>query len=466
MVILLWMFIFFNRTKCNFKLESLQSYKLAQLYLKHDLSLGFNILQRNQTEVELFAIKYREKSVFVFTTSTKENKIYIEFLLENGLRKKFDIHCPFFYRNDKHHNIVFILDGQKIVITVNCRQLFSTEDAELKFGNYLINELHAAFGPQLASYDSGLQIREFTADTAKQIANHCLHLEVLIDNPVLTTKYHLGEKLLNERETEVDNQIIEKIAKHDNTMVHRIELLENEITHWQKLFTRFENRIKRVELHLRGCTNVNGQPMTPGQRILNPFDCTECQCRADANLHCKPIGCPQLNCSHPVQVQGKCCPECGKRCLYNGALYESGEVFWPKKCVHCACNNGRMECGYKMAEKCPILDCVQQETLPNHCCPTCINVDHCAAKQNTCSKDAICISEKHSAKCRCKEGFFGNGTICYDIDECQWDGDARTQLGGCGDGTFCINLPGSFQCECLPGYQKLDNKNCLDVIRI
>lgn len=26
------------------------------------------------------------------------------------------------------------------------------------------------------------------------------------------------------------------------------------------------------------------------------------------------------------------------------------------------------------------------------------------------------------------EGFFGNGTICYDIDECQWDQNAKDQV--------------------------------------
>lgn len=26
------------------------------------------------------------------------------------------------------------------------------------------------------------------------------------------------------------------------------------------------------------------------------------------------------------------------------------------------------------------------------------------------------------------QGFFGNGTICYDIDECQWDENAKEQV--------------------------------------
>ncbi|VIO87327.1 conserved hypothetical protein [Brugia malayi] len=32
-------------------------------------------------------------------------------------------------------------------------------------------------------------------------------------------------------------------------------------------------------------------------------------------------------------------------------------------------------------------------------------------------------------------------------------------------GAMCINLAGSFKCECLPGYQKLDDRS-MDVMRV
>uniref|UniRef100_A0AC35GVS2 EGF-like domain-containing protein n=1 Tax=Panagrolaimus sp. PS1159 TaxID=55785 RepID=A0AC35GVS2_9BILA len=133
-----------------------------------------------------------------------------------------------------------------------------------------------------------------------------------------------------------------------------------------------------------------------------------------------------------------------------------------------------MTCQFRKAENCPVLECNEQVTPENQCCPQCVNVDFCAAKPHPCDPNAECQNGPFGAKCKCKTGFFGNGTICYDIDECQWDDSARQQwddsarqqLGGCQMGTMCINLPGSFKCDCLPGFQRLDERNCLDVIRI
>lgn len=36
---------------------------------------------------------------------------------------------------------------------------------------------------------------------------------------------------------------------------------------------------------------------------------------------------------------------------------------------------------------------------------------------------------------------------CPDVDECQ------TGVHRCGDGQTCQNLPGTYRCECQPGYQ-------------
>ena len=38
-------------------------------------------------------------------------------------------------------------------------------------------------------------------------------------------------------------------------------------------------------------------------------------------------------------------------------------------------------------------------------------------------------------------------TVSPDVDECQ------NNLHRCGDGQLCNNLPGSYRCDCQPGYQ-------------
>lgn len=59
-----------------------------------------------------------------------------------------------------------------------------------------------------------------------------------------------------------------------------------------------------------------------------------------------------------------------------------------------------------------------------------------------CTNNAECID----GQCFCQDGFEPHGSSCIDIDEC------RTQPNICGDHASCINVAGSFRCECLSGY--------------
>jgi hypothetical protein len=220
------------------------------------------------------------------------------------------------------------------------------------------------------SNDPELRLREFTADTAIQLEDRCPHLETIIDNPIV--REYLPNDPEQPKELEQIKREIEKHQSHHNKtmanedaiMLQRIDELENQMDHWKQLFDRFENRIKRVELHQRGCMAIGGKLMETGQRIQNFTDCTECQCGLDSNLHCKPIGCPRLDCAHPIHAPGRCCPQCGRKvtiegdwdscktiitikCFHNGKYYESGELFWPKQCAFCLCDDGQMQCGFK-----------------------------------------------------------------------------------------------------------------------
>lgn len=57
---------------------------------------------------------------------------------------------------------------------------------------------------------------------------------------------------------------------------------------------------------------IGGMLLSVGERHQNQINCTECQCTSSTELYCGPIGCPQLDCSHPIHVPGQCCPRCGE----------------------------------------------------------------------------------------------------------------------------------------------------------
>ena len=44
--------------------------------------------------------------------------------------------------------------------------------------------------------------------------------------------------------------------------------------------------------------------------------------------------------------------------------------------------------------------------------------------------------------------------VCLDIDEC------KEKPGLCGENAMCLNKAGLYQCECLKGFQKI-NESCI-----
>uniref|UniRef100_A0A1I8BBI8 VWFC domain-containing protein n=1 Tax=Meloidogyne hapla TaxID=6305 RepID=A0A1I8BBI8_MELHA len=264
------------------------------------------------------------------------------------------------------------------------------------------------------NYSPNIILREFTADVAIPLEHQCPQLQIRSERGERTSEL-----------TEIEQKLQEINIR----------------------FSQFEERLYRMEMHQHGCPILDESGRTTfiqsGSLIQNFTKCNECQCDYEGNLYCKQIGCPFLNCSYPLKpLPGQCCPRCGKRCLFNGRFYESGETFSPKTCTYCSCLDGRMECSFKFPTHCPRLDCQDQETPPGECCPVCVNINHCNFK--SCSPNATCQTGKYSATCRCKKK--------------------------CGQGTLCINLPGLFICKCLPGFSHLlddktknEIKSCFDL---
>ncbi|KAK6591135.1 fibrillin 2 syndatyly ems [Cryptosporidium xiaoi] len=91
----------------------------------------------------------------------------------------------------------------------------------------------------------------------------------------------------------------------------------------------------------------------------------------------------------------------------------------------------------------------------------------CTIGNNPCSTNAECYVETlfiGAPKCRCPYGFEGDGLLtgtgCRDIDECKLGTHTCSQ-----NNQRCINTIGGYECECLNGYRKHENRanECVDI---
>ena len=57
--------------------------------------------------------------------------------------------------------------------------------------------------------------------------------------------------------------------------------------------------------------------------------------------------------------------------------------------------------------------------------------------------------------CSCLQGFKGNGSFCEDIDECKMFKDPNKSL--CNNTGVCANTIGYYNCECLSGFERMNN---------
>ncbi|XP_066128491.1 nidogen-2 isoform X1 [Saccopteryx bilineata] len=55
--------------------------------------------------------------------------------------------------------------------------------------------------------------------------------------------------------------------------------------------------------------------------------------------------------------------------------------------------------------------------------------------------------------CKCASGYQGDGQSCVDVNEC------ATSFHHCGPNSVCINLPGSYMCECRSGYRFAEDQH-------
>jgi len=78
----------------------------------------------------------------------------------------------------------------------------------------------------------------------------------------------------------------------------------------------------------------------------------------------------------------------------------------------------------------------------------CLDLDECTEVLDDCHARATCHNTVGSFECECDIGFEGNGTVCNDIDEC-----LEETTNTCDENAMCNNTYGSFECHCNAGYE-------------
>ena len=84
---------------------------------------------------------------------------------------------------------------------------------------------------------------------------------------------------------------------------------------------------------------------------------------------------------------------------------------------------------------------------------TCVDLDECLRHTNNCHDQADCINLPGSYSCECEVGFYGTGRICLEGDCKDSDCPANEQ---------CIN-PRRSDCECKEGFYRNESDKCVDI---
>uniref|UniRef100_A0A1I7STZ4 EGF-like domain protein n=1 Tax=Bursaphelenchus xylophilus TaxID=6326 RepID=A0A1I7STZ4_BURXY len=140
----------------------------------------------------------------------------------------------------------------------------------------------------------------------------------------------------------------------------------------------------------------------------------------DLHLHDISVLCDgHVDCYSSVAMNDESFPYCEKKC--NSTCSHHGACLFDGRRAQCYCNSGFQG-------------------------PSCELTDTNECNDKPCHWMAKCQNTFGSYRCECYPGFEGNGYECTDIDECA-DG-----LADCPSNSVCVNLPGTYMCNCSQGY--------------
>ncbi|KTG03207.1 hypothetical protein cypCar_00036026, partial [Cyprinus carpio] len=245
-------------------------------------------------------------------------------------------------------------------------------------------------------------------------------------------------------------------------------------------------------------TNINECQELPGLcqggNCINTFGSFHCECPRGFALNEDTRICEDVNeCERPgICGPGQCyntignytciCPpeymqiNGGNNCMdmrkslcyrnyYSDNATCDGELNFNVTKKFCCCSYNIGRAWNKPCEKCPIPSTNEFAVLCGSERPgyfidiytgQVIDIDECREIPGVC-ENGVCINMIGSFRCECPMGFVYNDKllICEDIDECQ-NGPV------CQQNAVCLNVPGSFRCECKSGYRQTPTQQCVD----
>ncbi|XP_078666070.1 uncharacterized protein LOC144908390 [Branchiostoma floridae x Branchiostoma belcheri] len=85
----------------------------------------------------------------------------------------------------------------------------------------------------------------------------------------------------------------------------------------------------------------------------------------------------------------------------------------------------------------------------------CDDVNECEVSPGICGREAECVNLNGTFDCKCSPGF-SMAAGCEDVDECSGE-------HACHENAFCVNQPGSYYCVCLDGFTG-NGTTCTEVV--
>lgn len=111
--------------------------------------------------------------------------------------------------------------------------------------------------------NQNFHLREFSVDAGNPLETKCPNLEILIDNPfnseiiTIEEKYSIENNDIEENSSPLFDE--KPNGEGFDRLFERIGFLEGQMHHLNSLFNRVDTRIKKIELHQRGCQVINEQ---------------------------------------------------------------------------------------------------------------------------------------------------------------------------------------------------------------
>ena len=187
---------------------------------------------------------------------------------------------------------------------------------------------------------------------------------------------------------------------------------------------------------------------------------------AIVTCHCLVLPNPDYKCSCKSGFEGETCSDVDECTMNKTMCDQNADCFNTPGGFSCACKIGFFGTGQKCQrgqcqdsicannKKCSSLttmDCVCEDGYVDGVDDKCLDVNECLLSPG-CDVNAKCINLPGSYACECDDEFYGNGTICLEGDCIE---------ANCPENEQCVS-PRKSDCECKAGYERDDSGKCID----